>query len=65
MNYIKMNAMHKKFMYSLCNNEEDFKWEDTDLIDFLKGKLPLLRNTSSDPQVAKLYNVLIKEYNTI
>ena len=34
MNYIKMNAMHKKFMCSLCNNEEDFKWEDTDLIDF-------------------------------
>lgn len=59
-----MNTMHKKFMCSLCDNEEDFKWEDTDLIDFLKGKLPLLRNTSSDPQVVKLYNALIKEYDS-
>lgn len=60
MNYIELNLIHKQKMDTLCNNPEHFEWEDTTFMDYLKGSLPRLRNTSSNSAITGLFHSLTK-----
>lgn len=60
MNYIELNLIHKQKMDTLCNNLEHFEWEDTTFMDYLKGGLPQLRNTSSNSAITGLFHSLTK-----
>ena len=62
MNYKELNNDHKRKMQEICNHQEHFEWEDSNLIDYLKGNLPNLRNTSYDLEVAKLFKTLSQKY---
>ena len=64
MNYIELNLIHKQKMDTLCNNPEHFEWEDTTFMDYLKGGLPRLRNTSSNSAITDLFHSLTKKYSS-
>ena len=64
MNYIELNLIHKQKMDTLCNNPEHFEWEDTTFMDYLKGSLPRLRNTSSNSAITGLFHSLTKKYSS-
>lgn len=64
MNYIKLNLENKQKMQATCQNPEKFEWEDTNIIELLKGKLPSIRNTSNKAIVKPLYYEILKEYNS-
>ena len=51
-------------MDTLCNNPEHFEWEDTTFMDYLKGSLPRLRNTSSNSAITGLFHSLTKKYSS-
>ena len=51
-------------MDTLCNNPEHFEWEDTTFMDYLKGGLPRLRNTSSNSAITGLFHSLTKKYSS-
>ena len=63
MNYIDLNLIHKQKMDTLCNNPEHFEWEDTTFMNYLKGGLPRLRNTSSNSAITDLFHSLTQKYS--
>lgn len=70
MNYIDLNLDNRKWADSAFFLENEFDWEEDDLLDYLMGKLPSLTYTSKEKdeavqlKVSKLCNALSEKCDT-
>lgn len=64
MNYIELNEEQKLSMRGICQNTEEFDWEDRHILTVLAGELSKLRMHSQNKEVQDLMREIEKVYGT-
>lgn len=64
MNYIELNKEQKLSMRGICQNTEEFDWEDQHILNVLAGDLSKLRMHSENREVQVLMHEIEKLYET-
>ena len=62
MNYIELNTEQKLKMTGICQNAEEFDWEDQHILTVLAGELSKLRMHSQNKEVQDLMREIEKVY---
>ena len=63
--YKLLNDQNKKYMRSELNNNLNFEWEDTKLLDEIIKKIDIIYPNSSDPKNYQNDNIYLRKVNEL